>query len=187
MLILLQQSTSTEITAAAFQISQNKRDTQSSGSYSSSTQNVNQSTGNGHSGGYIRKDRPYCTHCHRVGHVIDKCYKKYGYPTSFKPNQRNDKAGSASISANASISEASATDLSPEQIQQLVSFLSSKLQSPAENLIPEVQSVSVSIPSSSNTCPISGNSLPSIFCSFTGVNKPYVCTLYSKSMLSMLG
>ena len=110
-----------------------------------------------------------------MGHIIDRCYKKHGYPTSFKPNQRNDRALS-SISANVTVSENPTDDLSPTQIQQLISFLSTKLQSPNDHPTPEVHSVSVSIPSSSNTCPITGTFMPSIFCSFTGIDRPFVCS-----------
>ena len=30
------------------------------------------------------KDRPMCTHCGKLGHTIDKCYKLHGFPPSFK-------------------------------------------------------------------------------------------------------
>lgn len=158
---------SSDLSATAFQVSHPSGQSSSQQGSSSSS---------GPSGGYIRKDRPYCTHCHRVGHVVDKCYKKHGYPNSFKPNQRTD-AISAPVTANVTIEEVNSDDLSPTQIQQLVSFLSSKLQSPMDHPKPEVHNVSVSVPSSSNTCPISGTFTPSILCSFTGVARPYICSV----------
>ena len=154
-------------TAAAFQVSQSPAST-----------HVN-------STGYQRKDRPYCSFCHRPGHVVDRCYKKHGYPNSMKPSPKVDSidrfspAVSANIAVNDSVQlvETTSEDLSPQQIQQLVSFLSNKLQPPASHPIPEVHSVSASIPSSSSTtCPISGNFHPSILCSFTGLDRPYVCS-----------
>uniref|UniRef100_A0A0D2ZWQ3 Uncharacterized protein n=1 Tax=Brassica oleracea var. oleracea TaxID=109376 RepID=A0A0D2ZWQ3_BRAOL len=78
---------------------------------------------------------------------------------------RFSPAVSANIAVNDSVQlvETTSEDLSPQQIQQLVSFLSNKLQPPASHPIPEVHSVSASIPSSSSTtCPISG--------SYTGIN-----------------
>ncbi|CAB77838.1 putative reverse transcriptase [Arabidopsis thaliana] len=36
---------------------------------------------------YQKKERPVCTYCSRPGHVEDTCYKKHGYPTSFKSKQ----------------------------------------------------------------------------------------------------
>ncbi|KAH0761842.1 hypothetical protein KY290_017915 [Solanum tuberosum] len=38
------------------------------------------------------KDK-FCTYCNRTGHLIEKCYQLYGYPTSSNnpsPNQRNN-------------------------------------------------------------------------------------------------
>lgn len=116
----------------------------------------------GQSNGYQRKDRPFCTFCHRPGHIIDRCYKKHGYPNSMKPAQRSDKPFST-VSANVAVSdslqnsELSSEDLSPSQIQQLVSFLSTKLQPPSNHPGPEVHSVSASVPSSSSLCPITGS------------------------------
>lgn len=105
-----------------------------------SDQAVNKSallTSGGQSTGYQRRDRPYCTFCHRPGHLIDRCYKKHGYLNSMKPAQSSAKPFS-SVSANAAISDSlqsneplSSTELSAAQIQQLVSFLSTKLQSPS--------------------------------------------------------
>ena len=160
-------------TATAFQVSQSPAST-----------HVNSAISNP-STGYQRKDRPYCSFCHRPGHVVDRCYKKHGYPNSMKPSPKVDSierfspAVSANIAVNDSVQlvETTSEDLSPQQIQQLVSFLSTKLQPPASHPIPEVHSVSASIPSSSSTtCPISGNFHPSILCSFTGLDRPYVCS-----------
>ena len=33
--------------------------------------------------------RVQCTHCGRMGHTIDKCYKKHGYPNMFKGKNSN--------------------------------------------------------------------------------------------------
>jgi hypothetical protein len=34
--------------------------------------------------GYARKERPLCTHCGLLGHIIEKCYKLHGYPPGYK-------------------------------------------------------------------------------------------------------
>ena len=134
------------------------------------------------SSGYQRKDRPFYTFCHCHGHVIDRCYKKHGYPNSMKPSPKSDQMVS-SMSANVGVIDTSqhddhsVDDLSPTQIQQLVSFLSTKLQTPTVTPTPEVHLVSASTPSSSTTCLISGTFHPSILCSFTGIDRPYVCSL----------
>lgn len=31
-----------------------------------------------------KKERPICSHCGLIGHVLDKCYKIHGYPPSYK-------------------------------------------------------------------------------------------------------
>ncbi|KAL5581465.1 hypothetical protein UlMin_013907 [Ulmus minor] len=49
-------------------------------------------SGNHNSGVYkgYRKERPFCTHCNFHGHTIEKCYKIHGYPSGFKPKQRDN-------------------------------------------------------------------------------------------------
>lgn len=141
--------------------------------------------------GYQRKDRPYYTFYHRVGHVVDRCYKKHGFPTSFKPNQR--PSSSPSFTANVAVTESAqrdsgvSEDLSPDQIQQLVSFLSNKLQPPVSHPISEVHFVSASIPSSSNTCPISGTFYPSVLVLLPVLIGLMSVPLRVTLLLSMLG
>lgn len=31
-----------------------------------------------------RKERPFCTHCNMLGHIVDKCYKIHGYPPGYR-------------------------------------------------------------------------------------------------------
>ena len=39
------------------------------------------------------KERPVCTHCGKMGHIVDKCYKLHGFPPSFKfKNNKNATA-----------------------------------------------------------------------------------------------
>lgn len=36
--------------------------------------------------GFVRKERPFCTHCGLLGHTIERCYKLHGYPPRYKTN-----------------------------------------------------------------------------------------------------
>ncbi|CAA7030339.1 unnamed protein product [Microthlaspi erraticum] len=127
-------------------------------------------------------DKPVCSYCGRVGHVVYRCYKKHGYPSHYKSKQKFTKSGS--VLANVAVGDTSseqvfsADSLSSSQIQQLVAFLSNKLQPPPASPTPEVHSVSAS-PVPSSVCPISGTYHPSIVCSFSGIDRPYVCSVNS--------
>ena len=35
------------------------------------------------------KERPLCTHYGKLGHTVDKCYKLYGFPPSYKFKNKN--------------------------------------------------------------------------------------------------
>ena len=51
-----------------------------------STALATKSSGNNFKG----KERPVCTHCGKMGHTMDKCYKLHGFPPGFKfKNNRN--------------------------------------------------------------------------------------------------
>lgn len=49
-----------------------------------------------------QKGRPVCTHCGAFGHVVDRCYKKHGFPPGFKPKSKFQKPlnGQQNASAN---------------------------------------------------------------------------------------
>ncbi|XP_010501698.1 PREDICTED: uncharacterized protein LOC104778997 [Camelina sativa] len=131
-----------------------------------------------------RKDKPVCTFCGRSGHIAERCYKRVGYPAHFKLKHK----GSVLALANVAIGETSETlsassdDLTPTQIQQLMSYLSTKLQSSSTITKPEVHSVLVSKPFSSTVFPISGKFDPSILCSFSGNVRPYACSVNSNAI-----
>ena len=46
------------------------------------------------------KERPLCTHCGKLGHIVDKCYKLHGFPLSYKFKNRNMMAHQVSAIAN---------------------------------------------------------------------------------------
>ena len=176
-----QKFASSDFNSAAFQVSH----PQDNGSKS-----VSFSATGGSSSAYQRCDRPVCTLCGRVGHIADRCYKKHGYPASFKSKFKGDQNSTPVLAAvtatdsTESAAELTGDSLSPDQIQQLVAFLSSKLQPPSVTPTPEVHSVSVSSKPSSSTavCPISGTFFPSILCSFTGIDRRYVCSINDASL-----
>ena len=47
------------------------------------TKNQNSTTSNGGSNS-TGKERSLCTHCGKLGHTIDKCYKLHGFPLVYK-------------------------------------------------------------------------------------------------------
>ncbi|KAL4602035.1 hypothetical protein ACB092_10G023900 [Castanea dentata] len=38
---------------------------------------------------FQRQRQPICTHCGKLGHVMEKCFKLHGFPPSFKPKGKN--------------------------------------------------------------------------------------------------
>ena len=45
------------------------------------------------------KERPICTHCGKMGHTVDKCYKLHGFPPGFK-FKNNKNATAHQVSSN---------------------------------------------------------------------------------------
>ena len=45
------------------------------------------------------KERPICTHCGKMGHTVDKCYKLHGFPPRFK-FKNNKNAIAHQVSSN---------------------------------------------------------------------------------------
>ncbi|XP_010516220.1 PREDICTED: uncharacterized protein LOC104791909 [Camelina sativa] len=149
-----------DFSIAAFQVSHSQSQGFSKSAQAPTSQNASAPP-------YQRNNRPQCIFCGKAGHVVDKCWKKHGYPTSFKPNIRSDKP--SPLVANVALEEGSSDpdtvtgDLSATQIQQLMSFLASKLQPPSSTPTPEVHSVSIfSALPSSTIGPMSG--------SYSGIN-----------------
>jgi len=158
------------------------------GTLDSTAFQVSQQSAQGISGGFQfqRKDKPICTYCVRVGHVMDKCYKKNGYPIGH-PRFKSSKAPvtaanvlvDGDIEANAVVDNVIGNDdLSTEHMQKIVSFLNTRIHSSSPT--PEVQAVSMpSLPTISATGPTPGIFHPSIICSFTSVDRPYACSTNS--------
>ena len=45
-------------------------------------------------------ERPLCTHCGKLGHTVEKCYKLHGFPPGYKFKNRNMMAHQVSAVAN---------------------------------------------------------------------------------------
>ena len=86
------------------------------------------------------KDRPLCTHCGKLGHTMDKCYKLHGFPPGFK-FKNNKNATAHQVSTNLELFHGNTsngiTDLVPfvsvsqapvfthDQYQQLLTLIGS--------------------------------------------------------------
>ncbi|XP_019089093.1 PREDICTED: uncharacterized protein LOC109127935 [Camelina sativa] len=99
--------------------------------------------------------KPKCSHCSRIGHVADTCYKLHGYPPGHPRAKKNNYVGSTNLASAGQIEESKDQlkenvndDLSKEQLQQMISYLSTKLQSSSVTSCPEkaIASTSTSVP-----------------------------------------
>jgi len=86
--------------------------------------------------------KPKCTHCNRIGHTVDKCYKVHGYPPGHpRANQQSSCVGSTNLtSIDQSENQAPVMQdeiMSKDHIQQLISYLSTKLQSASITSCPD--------------------------------------------------
>ena len=81
------------------------------------------------------KERPLCTHCGKLGHTMDKCYKLHGFPPSYKFKNKNIMAHQVStvadqfqghhLAPNADhnlVVTTQASAFTPNQYQQLLSL-----------------------------------------------------------------
>lgn len=80
--------------------------------------------------------KPKCSHCSRIGHTVDKCYKVHGYPPGHPRAKKNNSVGNAnlaSVGSNVSVKDQgfdeASNNLSKDQLQQMIAYFSSKLQS----------------------------------------------------------
>ncbi|KAL0009562.1 hypothetical protein SO802_011064 [Lithocarpus litseifolius] len=80
------------------------------------------------------KNNSTCNHCGMMGHIVEKCYKIYGYPPSFRPkgkkstmvhqvNLQDEQVEKNSTSASTSFS------FTQEQCQQSLAMLGTQIQS----------------------------------------------------------
>ncbi|XP_035830970.1 uncharacterized protein LOC118480302 [Helianthus annuus] len=85
-----------------------------------------------------------CTHCNKVGHVIEKCFELHGYPPNYrnKSNQNNSQWSKTNVSANSSVANAmndqsansSLNALTADQFSKLLGLLNeNKLEDSAKS------------------------------------------------------
>lgn len=93
-----------------------------------------------------------CSHCSRLGHTVDKCYKKHGYPPGFRGRKPSPVASANMIVSQPSFTtekdkfdEVSGDQMSKDQIQSMISYLSSQLQSHSVTSTTETANTSSSI------------------------------------------
>ncbi|XP_062075268.1 uncharacterized protein LOC133779308 [Humulus lupulus] len=81
-----------------------------------------------------KKPRPTCSHCLKLGHLVDKCFFLHGFPPGYGDKRRQDEALKPSVH-QASVSPVSGSILGKPPMlsqtklsQQLISLLSQNLQ-----------------------------------------------------------
>ncbi|KAG2330201.1 hypothetical protein Bca52824_001381 [Brassica carinata] len=99
--------------------------------------------------------KPKCSHCHRIGHTVEKCYKVHGYPPGHpQRNKANKQIGSTNLAATPALDTSVKDDkevnegMTKEHIQSMISYLSSQLQNATSK--PELLSLKLQTPSSTS-------------------------------------
>lgn len=70
------------------------------------------------------KDRPICTHCGKIGHTMDKCYKLHGFPPGFKFKNKPSMAHQVSLGLGSKFTSPmhQSSAFTPEQCQHLLTL-----------------------------------------------------------------
>lgn len=99
--------------------------------------------------------KPKCSHRHRIGHTVEKCYKVHGYPPGHpQRNKENKQIGSTNLAATYALDTSAKEDkeanegIRKEHIQSMISYLSSQLQNATSK--PELLSLNLQTPSSTS-------------------------------------
>ena len=99
--------------------------------------------------------KPKCSHCHKMGHTADKCYKLHGYPPGSGPPKlkKPQTIGSTNLATlpvqvvseqQTEKSDHLKEDMSRDQIQTMISYLSSKLHGSHIKSLPDKSFASTS-------------------------------------------
>lgn len=89
---------------------------------------VNNGTSKFQSGRGIRKDRPFCTHCKRPGHTMEKCYKLHGFPPDFKSSPKANNVITGDHNSGSNLANV-IHDISSSQCQKFMEALSGQMAS----------------------------------------------------------
>ncbi|XP_075652640.1 uncharacterized protein LOC142623058 [Castanea sativa] len=102
--------------------------------------------------GNTRKGRPMCSHCGKLGHIKEKCYKLVGFPPGYKQKGKAPMANQISLEGDQSQSEDLCNGNFPftsRQCQQVISlvntyaFASGSCEGNVSNLFQESMSLSM--------------------------------------------
>uniref|UniRef100_A0A1J3K0A7 Retrotransposon gag domain-containing protein n=1 Tax=Noccaea caerulescens TaxID=107243 RepID=A0A1J3K0A7_NOCCA len=88
-----------------------------------------------------QKSRPVCSHCGGLGHIVDRCYKKHGYPPGLKNKgifQKPSISTNMIINPEPSVTQSESAPsvnyanvphaaLTPDQMQQFIAYFSTQL------------------------------------------------------------
>ena len=79
------------------------------------------------------KDRPVCTHCGKLGHTVEKCFKLHGFPLGFKPKGKTSMVNQVGVQEdlvenNQSVIDANQFPFTKEQYQQFLAMLGNQMQ-----------------------------------------------------------
>ena len=74
-----------------------------------------------------KRERPICSHCGILGHVVDKCYKIHGYPHGYKKKGKGHSTNQVSMGSNLdhidTMEDLTTVALTSSQCHQLMSML----------------------------------------------------------------
>ncbi|XP_075665179.1 uncharacterized protein LOC142634810 [Castanea sativa] len=110
----------------------------------------------GNSVGTKGKEKPICTHCGKIGHTVDKCYRLHGFPPGFKFKNKTAMAHQVSLPhAQDLVSNTSTGNITftTEQYQQLLALIapSSPLVSAVQGREPPQSNVAIMVSSNAMT------------------------------------
>ena len=85
------------------------------------------------------KDRPFCTHCGKLGHIVEKCFKLHGFPPRFKPKGKTSMVNQVGVQEdlaenNQSVTNANQFPFTKEQCQQFLVMLGNQMQAAQFNM-----------------------------------------------------
>ncbi|CAL1391679.1 unnamed protein product [Linum trigynum] len=110
-----------------------------------------------------QKQRPVCTHCGGVGHTVDRCFKKHGYPPGYKGKGKvNAAIADEQAPSSAGVPSGESVVLTSEQYHTLLAQAGSASASSSVSCLMSGQPSSSSVqPSSSFDQPGSSSIQPS--------------------------
>lgn len=109
----------------------------------------------------IKKDHPFCVHCKRPGHTIEKCYKIHGFPRGFKTNQRVN---------NVTVDDRKNYQTEGELTEMFQSFSSAQCQKLISALSGQIASV--------NMASTSNNGPKGIYYSMSFLSNPHISQVW---------